>query len=139
MFAVLICTMAWLAGCLISSAFYLAKNQQSSVQEGMGEACVLLPLILIFLAIMLPIQFKFGSEKGRIVMAFTFCGCILIGYLLQKIGERSGEQIGQIMQWVDRLLKQGWWIQTSILGIAAVMILGISYLVSITVMRRKEF
>lgn len=138
-FAVLICTMAWLVGCLISSSFYLAKNQQSSVQEGMGEACVLLPLILIFLAIMLPIQFKFGSEKGRIVMAFTFCGCILIGYLLQKIGEQSGEQIGQIMQWVDRLLKQGWWIQTGILGIAAVMILGISYLVSITVMRRKEF
>lgn len=138
-FAVLLCAMAWLAGCLISTAFYLAKNQMSGLQTGMGETCMLLPLILIFLAVMLPVQFKFGSEKGRIVMAFTFCGCIFIGYLLQKIGEQAGEQMGQIMQWVDRMMKQDWWVQAGLLGIVAVLILGISYLVSITVMRRKEF
>lgn len=138
-FAVLVCAMAWLAGCLISTAFYLAKNQMSGLQAGMGDTCMLLPLILIFLAVMLPVQFKFGSEKGRIVMAFTFCGCILIGYLLQKIGEQAGEQMGQIMQWVDRMMKQDWWVQAGLLGIVAVLILGISYLVSITVMRRKEF
>lgn len=138
-FAVLLCAMAWLAGCLISSVFYLAKNQLSSMQAGMGEACILLPLILIFLAVMLPVQFKFGSEKGRIVMAFTFCGCILIGYLLQRFGEQAGEQMRQIMQRIDQLLKQGWWVQAGILGIVAVIVLGISYLASIAIMRGKEF
>ncbi|MDE6566997.1 MAG: ABC-2 transporter permease [Lachnospiraceae bacterium] len=138
-FAVLLCTLAWLTGCLISTAFYLANNQAAKVQAGMGEACILLPLILIFLAVMLPVQFKFGSEKGRIVMAFTFCGCILIGYLLQKIGEQASVQLGQIMQMVNRLLKLDWWLQAGIFGIVTLLVLGISYMVSVAVMRGKEF
>lgn len=138
-YAVLLCTLAWLTGCLISIAFYLAKNQAVRVQTEMGEACIILPLILIFLAVMIPIQFKFGYEKGRIVMAFIFCGCILIGYLLQKIGEQPSVPLGQIMQMVDRFMKLDWWLQAGVFGIATLLVLGISYLVSVAVMRRKEF
>lgn len=138
-YAVLICTLSWLTGCLISIAFYLAKNQSVRVQTEMGETCIILPLILIFLAVMIPIQFKFGYEKGRFVMAFIFCGCILIGYLLQKIGEQAGESLGQIMQMADRLLKLDWWLQAGMFGIATLLVLGISYLVSVVVMRQKEF
>ena len=68
-------------------------------------------------------------------MALTFCGCILIGYLFEKYGG----QLGEIMQRIDQLLEQGWWVQAGLLGIVAVIVLGISYLVSIAVMRRKEF
>ena len=138
-FAVLLCALAWMVGCLISITFYLAKSQAVNVQEEIGEACVILLLILIFLAVMLPIQFKFGSEKGKIVMAFTFCGCIMIGYLLQRIGEQAGESLRQVMLWADRLLKQDQWVQLGILGIVTVIVLGISYLLSGAVMRRKEY
>ena len=141
-FAILACLLFWLMGCLITLAYCLVKNQFGRMQGGMMEACIYLPLILIFLAVMLPILFKFGSEKGRIVMAVIFCSCILVGYLVgSMITGQVGAYLESFMQMLDQLLVQPrWrWILAGAIGAGMVMILGISYWVSIAVMRRKEF
>lgn len=141
-FAILACLSFWLMGCLITLAYCLVKNQFGRMQGGMMEACIYLPLILIFLAVMLPILFKFGSEKGRIVMAVIFCSCILVGYLVgSMITGQVGAYLESFMQMLDQLLVQPrWrWILAGAIGAGMVMILGISYWVSIAVMRRKEF
>lgn len=141
-FAVLACLLFWLTGCLITLVYCLAKNQFGRMQGGMMEACIYLPLILIFLAVMLPILLKFGSEKGRIVMVVVFCACILIGYLVDSmVTGQVAVYLETFMQKLDQLLVQpgGRWILAGVIGAGTVMILGISYLASIAVMRRKEF
>lgn len=140
-FAVLGCLLFWLTGCLITLVCCLAKNQFGRMQGGMMEVCVFLPLMLIFLAVMLPVLFKFGSEKGRIVMAVICCICVLIGYLGSMITEQGGVYLESFMQMLAQLPAQPeWrWILAGAIGAVTVMILGISYLVSIAVMRRKEF
>lgn len=138
-FAVLLCMMSWVTACLIAIACYFAKNQIGSIQEGVVESCIFLPIILIFMSVMLPVQFKFGTEKGRIIMAFFFCGCVMIGYLVEKMARQVGVQMEQIMQFADRLLAQPTWILVSAVVAITVIILGISYWVSIAVMRQKEF
>lgn len=40
-----------------------------------------LPIAIFVLAIMLPFQFKFGSERGRIVLVLAFSAGILCGQL----------------------------------------------------------
>lgn len=141
-FAVLACLLFWLTGCVITLAYCLVKNQFGKMQGGMMEACIYLPLILIFLAVMLPILFKFGSEKGRIVMAVVFCACILIGYLVgNMVTGQAGVYLETFMQKLDQLLvRPEWrWILAGAIGAGTVIILGISYWVSIAVMRQKEF
>lgn len=133
---------SWLLGYLIALACCFAKNQLALMQTGMGEECIVLLLILLFMAIMLPVQFKFGSEKGRFVMAFIFCGCALLGFLVCEMAKQPGqweevwEQIANLQDW---LVKQPKVALVSAAGAGTVLIMGISYWVSVAVMRRKEF
>lgn len=136
--AISLCLLSWLAGCLIALACYLAKNQFDRVQGGMVESCMFLPVMLIFLAVMIPVLLKFGAEKGRIVMAIIFCGCVFIGYLGAQMGGQS-VLVERTMQLLDRLLAQPRWVFASEIGAGTVILLGISYWVSVAVMRRKEF
>lgn len=133
--AITLCLLSWMIGCLISLVCYMVKNQTDMIQGGITESSMILPLILIFMAVMIPILFKFGTEKGRIVMAILFCGCGFLVYLMV-----SKSQIGiKMIEAIARLAEQPGWILVSAITTGTVIILGISYWISVAVMKRKEF
>lgn len=135
-FAVLLSGCSWMVGCVIASVFYLARNQVGRLRGSMAEAWILLLAILIFLAIVLPLQFKFGAEKGRYAMLATFGICFVIGYLGKTISDSLGIHPERIFY---RLLAQNSWVLGGILLLGTVIILGISYLFSVAILRQKEF
>lgn len=134
-FASVLCMLSWLMGCLVSMLCYLLKNESDKIQGGITEASMILPLILIFLAVVIPIILKFGTEKGRTTLAVIICGCGFLGYMIVKTGQMET----QIIEMLDRLFAQPGWILASVIGAVTVVILGISYWVSVAVMRGKEF
>lgn len=135
-FAVLLSGCSWMTGCVIATIFYLARNQMGRFRGSIAEAWILLLAILIFLAIVLPLQFKFGAEKGRYAMLATFGICFLIGYLGKAITDSIGIHPERIF---NRLMAQNMWVLSGILLLGTVIILEISYLSSIAIMKRKEF
>lgn len=135
-FAVLLSGCSWMTGCVIATVFYLARNQMGRFRGSIAEAWILLLAILIFLAIVLPLQFKFGAEKGRYAMLATFGICFLIGYLGKAITDSIGIHPERIF---NRLMAQNMWVLSGILLLGTVIILEISYLSSIAIMKRKEF
>lgn len=135
-FAVLLSGCSWMTGCVIATVFYLARNQMGRFRGSIAEAWILLLAILIFLAIVLPLQFKFGAEKGRYAMLATFGICFLIGYLGKAITDSVGIHPERIF---NRLMAQNMWVLSGILLLGTVIILEISYLSSIVIMKRKEF
>ena len=85
---------------------------------------------------MLPIQFKFGTEKGRMVTAGivgAIMGLAVAGSVyIEKLGSVLGEIVNGFQKIPSSLLIAG------ILLILGTMII-ISYFISVRVMERKEF
>lgn len=88
---------------------------------------------LVFVALMLPIELKYGPEKARIAMivvvAIIFAGV----FVFTGIGpvDLSGA--------TTKLLSLEKIVLLGISGVAVVIALGISYLISCRIMEKKEF
>lgn len=95
-----------------------------------------LAFVILFLCLMIPIQLKFGSEKGRIVLFIIFFGIIGIVYLVSKITDKIPAQIIDVFQGIQKLP----------FGILAALAVGIYILalfislkISLGIMEKKEW
>lgn len=133
--AITLCLLSWMIGCLISLVCSLVKNQTDTIQGGIAESSTTVPLMLIFMAVMIPLVLKFGTEKGRTVMATLFCGCGFLVYLIVS-KSRIGIKMIEGLAW---LAEKPGWILVGAIAAGTVIVLGISYWISVAVMKRKEF
>ncbi len=97
------------------------------------SAVAILPFILIFQAVMLPIQIKFGSEKGRIVLIGVLGAIILLGLILEQLFQIDLTALLDSLPLIRLSLVFG------ITLIAAVLLWLISCKISIDVLRKMEF
>ena len=111
-------------------------TKTGSFNEIFLTAGSLFPTILLILSIMLPFILKFGGEKGRIaiigVMGFIF----VIGLLLIKTTEYLGIDLYVL---INKLPKFEPLVYIILFLLLSVVILGISYLISLTILQKKEF
>ena len=115
-------------------AIGIAKT--GSFNEIFITAGSLFPTILLILSIMLPFILKFGGEKGRVaiigVMGFIF----VIGLLIIKATEFMGIDLYALLKKLPQFEPLVYIILFLLLS---VVILGISYLISLTILKKKEF
>ena len=92
--------------------------------------------VLVLQAVMLPIQIKFGGEKGRIaliaVVSLLALVCIGIGKLLEMLGV-------DIFTALDHLPSVSTGVLLIIAAAVVAVILLISMQISISIMNKKEF
>lgn len=132
----LIATVVW----VITFVFSIINNIEKVTGDYMKESCLSLmcnmALVCFMLAFMLPIQFKFGTEKGRMVTAGivgAIMGLAVAGSVyIEKLGSVLGEIVNGFQKIPSSLLIAG------ILLILGTMII-ISYFISVRIMERKEF
>ena len=114
----------------------ISNTKTGSFNEIFLTAGSLFPTILLILSIMLPFILKFGGEKGRIaiigVMGFIF----VIGLLLIKTTEYLGIDLYVL---INKLPKFEPLVYIILFLLLSVVILGISYLISLTILKKKEF
>lgn len=130
-FALLLSLGSWAITVLL--AIVLTKSPAS---ETLVPAAIIFIAMLILQAVMLPLQIKFGGEKGRIaliaVVSLLALVCIGIGKLLEILGV-------DIFTALDRLPS----VSTGVLLIIAVAVVAaillISMQISISIMNKKEF
>ena len=127
--------MFFLLGTVISLVV-IGITKTGSFNEIFLTAGSLFPTILLILSIMLPFILKFGGEKGRIaiigVMGFIF----VIGLLLIKTTEYLGIDLYVL---INKLPKFEPLVYIILFLLLSVVILGISYLISLTILKKKEF
>ena len=120
----------------VISLVVIAITKTGSFNEIFLTAGSLFPTILLILSIMLPFILKFGGEKGRIaiigVMGFIF----VIGLLLIKTTEYLGIDLYVL---INKLPKFEPLVYIILFLLLSVVILGISYLISLTILKKKEF
>lgn len=95
-----------------------------------------LAFVILFLCLMIPIQLKFGSEKGRIVLFIIFFGIIGMVYLVSKITDKIPAQVIAVFRGIQKLP----------FGILAALAVGIYILalfislkISLGIMEKKEW
>lgn len=120
----------------VISLVVIGITKTGSFNEIFLTAGSLFPTILLILSIMLPFILKFGGEKGRIaiigVMGFIF----VIGLLLIKTTEYLGIDLYVL---INKLPKFEPLVYIMLFLLLSVVILGISYLISLTILKKKEF
>lgn len=127
--------MSLLLGTVISLVA-IGITKTGSFNEIFLTAGSLFPTILLILSIMLPFILKFGREKGRIAIIGVMGLIFVIGLLLIKTTEYLGIDLYVL---INKLPKFEPLVYIILFLLFSVVILGISYLISLTILKKKEF
>lgn len=134
-FGMLIGGCSWLAGLILAAASDLIRHNMAPVDTFMA-ALLILSVVILFMAVMIPVQLKFGGERSRIVMLAVFGLLFLLGFLIVKIAGVFHIDLISILNHLPAL-SMG---MVTVLGIcAALLVLLISYKISAAIMKRREF
>ena len=88
---------------------------------------------LIFIALMLPIELQYGPEKARIAMIVVVAVMFAGVYILGGIGLFDLTGVTTQLLSLEKIVLLG------IVGVAVVIALSVSYLLSCRIMEKKEF
>ena len=131
-------TISIIIGIVVGITTSIAINQIAKLDTGMNEIIVtsiVVPCVFaILFSIIIPVVFKTGVEKGRIVMILIlFIPAILVGAIV-KISEKANITMPSPSN-LEILMKFG------VLGLVLLTILAvfISYKVSLSIYNKKEF
>lgn len=125
---------------VISVIFYYVVNMIKGVRiDLLSEAPVLLmylPLLFLMACMMLPIQFRFGAEKSRTAYFIVIGGLVVLLFIVFKLIGSGDGSIDIIEKALSFLLSP-----VGIITVTAVFLIlvAVSYLLSVRIMEKKEF
>ena len=132
------CTVGVIFSVILSGIIYLAVKGIHGEQILLGEelltVLIFVPIVWCVIAIMVPIQLKFGAEKGRIAIFMVYGGsAFLLYFVLKWIGEENVKLMTNFLnQWKPEALVLGGFLLSG-------LVLGISYGISRRIMEQKEY
>ncbi len=91
---------------------------------------------VLILSLYLPVQLKFGAEKGRIVMFLIIAAVVGLGYAVKEAALVFQVDLSGIM---EQVMNAGTAQVTAALAALSALLMVISYMVSVAVMKRKQF
>ncbi len=125
---------------IVSVILYYAVNMIKGVKlDLLSEAPVLLmylPLLFLMACMMLPIQFRFGAEKSRTAYFIVIGGLAVLLFIVFKLIGSGDGSIDIIEKALSFLLSPA-----GIITVTAVFLIlvAVSYLLSVRIMEKKEF
>lgn len=116
----------------------LSWNQ---AKELLVVAAAIFAVLYFLQMVMLPIQLKFGSDKGRMVLFGIVALVVIFSMAAKKMGdsvyaEQAKNLLYQMINWVSSL--NGWVIGAAV-ALLYVICFAVSFIVSVGIMNRKEF
>lgn len=121
---------------LLIPAGLMIRKETMNLPELLLTASVTVGIVLLFLALTFPVQFKFGAEKGRIMMFILFAVIILAIAGVEKILEMNGMNLEQNLNFLENV---GTGVATAIPVFAGLLLYGISIFVSVRILEKKEY
>ncbi len=134
-FSLLLGGSAWIVSVLLAVIASLQK-EAASLSDTMMIALMLVPFMLVIQAVMIPIQLKFGGEKGRIVITATIGLLCIIGIAIVKGAEIFGIDMLNVINHLPRI-PLGTLIAAA--TAAAIGVWLVSMKISFSIMNKKEF
>ena len=127
------------SACIIVTVIALIMN---FVRGGAGTlellitALLYLFMSLLFMAVVVPVQLKFGTEKGRIVLIFIIGLIFAAGFIVVKAAKTFQLDLSTVVAALTSFAAGPVIIVLLLISLAAVF--G-SYLISVNIMKKKQF
>ena len=125
----------WAFGTLIVIFKEVITHKYVSIDTVIA-AFIILPIVFAVLAVMLPFQLKFGGEKGRIAIICTLVIVFLIGIVITKVANAFNINLTFLFHEIATL--NSIILILVIIGITFFMLF-VSYRISLSIMKKKEF
>ena len=125
----------WAFSVILYTVVGLVKGTQNIIADDIIMEIVLIPVVVIMISVMLPIQLKFGLEKSRVAI-FGFFGIVaglvfLVARAVKASGADIDKLINKIMGLSDKMIMAALFVVTAVIVI-------ISYKCSVAIMKKKE-
>ena len=116
----------------VESILIIGRHMPVNINEELISLLIYIPLIMIVLSFSLPVELKLGAEKGRMYM-FLIGGIVIVGVIvaLKFLPVKTG--IIEVLNNINII------VLGSIIAGVAVILFVISMLISVRIVRRKEF
>lgn len=125
----------WALSSAVIAIVSIARNT-APVMELLVSTASILPIMLILLAVMIPVQLKFGGEKSRVALLVAF-GCIVVlGLAVTKAAEMLDVDLFAML---DRLPVMSLGAVIGCAVLIALLALAVSMGISLAVIKRKQF
>ena len=127
---------AWLLSVVLSGILITIRNPQISVMDWLPIDLLYICIVLLFAAVMIPVQLKFGGERGRVALLLTVGVAVLGSMGVIKLLEILQVDLDAVLASMNTLnmMQIG-----GAAGIFSIVLLAISYRISCRVMKNKEF
>lgn len=120
----------------VCNVILLVRKIESEPGEILGTALAAFAISMLMHAVMVPIQIRFEAEKSRTAVLIA-TGCIyLLVFLAMKAVQISDVNVDDA---VTRIVAAGPVIATAVCAAAVVILVGISFLISLHFIKNKEF
>ena len=106
----------------------------AAMWEILSSTCFMIPVVILFLALALPLNLKFGSEKGRSL----FSGMMLAIFFLGIVGVKKLKG-SLLLEQIQTLLDAKGLLLVLVGILIYALILGISYRISVRIIEKREF
>lgn len=106
------------------------------VKDTLIVSVAMLPVPFFFMDIMLPVQIKFGAERGRLVFVAVLGICTIVVYGGMKALKAAGIEEQELLERISKLPDVV--VCLVLLGVT-VFITWISFMISNRIMEKKEF
>lgn len=123
-------------GVVFSSMICTVSDRGLGAELLLTAVSIFVTIVLLQL-IMMPLQFKFGGEKSRLVLVLMFACFAGIAIIVSKSGESGVAQfLYKAVEWFFSL--KGW-MSAALIVIFILCCTAVSVLISTRIIRRKEF
>ncbi|NMB42565.1 MAG: ABC-2 transporter permease [Clostridiales bacterium] len=124
---------SWFIAVILYFLSWQMRGEKIDLMNEIPLVASFIPIVILFMAIMIPIQLKFGAEKSRIVLLIIFGIIILVAFLIANM--IGSETINQIYMKIDTMDVK----DLAFGGILFVILAtALSYKISCKIMKNKE-
>lgn len=125
----------WLFSSLVTGIYIGVTGAVDFSAEWFATLLMILFVMCVFLGVVLPLQFKFGAEKGRMALIILFLCVLGVAKIMEEAEVFRGLRM-ENMQWLANLSSGA---VTAIAALLLLLLTGVSMSISIHVMERKQF
>lgn len=127
---------AWLLSTAAVAVFEYLKQPRMMLSDTIFPALLILSVFILIASVMLPVQLKFGQNRGTLAVFVTFFLIAAVIWLISKLLASFGIDSEK---WFDTLQSASFGILCLICLIAASAVFTISFLISVRIVEKKEF
>ncbi|RHR29518.1 ABC-2 transporter permease [Clostridium sp. AF19-22AC] len=135
-FGILTALGAWFASTVIAAVYTALRQPGTNQTEWIITAAIMLCLPAVFLALTIPVQLKFGADKGRAAMIGVVGGIFILCFAASYVMKSMGINIDDISNIITNMGARGLAFTVAAICIAACVV---SYFISLRIMEKKQF